>query len=75
MKAIISYIHVYTFTIQNGFSPLYSASEKGHTEVVDILLKHGADPNLATKVWVLVCTGALREVPSLTEITAHIVYN
>ena len=37
--------------VQNGLSPLYMASDKGHTEVVDILLKSGADPKLTTKVW------------------------
>lgn len=27
------------------------ASQEGHTDVVDVLLKNGADSNLATKVW------------------------
>ena len=40
---------------QKGISPLYSASAIGHTEIVDILLKHGADPNLPTTVRGLVC--------------------
>ena len=38
-------------TIQNGASPLYVASQAGQTEVVDTLLKSGADPNLANTVW------------------------
>ena len=42
--------------IQNDVSVLYSASERGHTELVDALLKSGADPNLATMVWGLVCS-------------------
>ena len=29
--------------LQNGCSPVCAASEKGHTEVVDLLLKAGAD--------------------------------
>ena len=29
--------------LQGGFSPLYVASQEGHTDVVDILLKSGAD--------------------------------
>ena len=38
--------------MQNGASPLYAASEKGHSDVVDILLKAGADVHQATtKVW------------------------
>ena len=36
--------------LQDGLSPLYSASQEGHTEIVDMLLKKGADPNLATTV-------------------------
>ena len=35
---------------QDGLSALYYASREGHNEVVDTLLKMGADPNLATKV-------------------------
>ena len=38
-------------TMQSGISPLYVASLLGNAEVVDTLLKNGADPNLATKVW------------------------
>ena len=41
-----------TFT-QNGASPLYAASQEGHTEVVDTLLENGVDPNLATTVCTL----------------------
>lgn len=37
-------------TVQSGFSPLYAACEKDHSEVVDTLLKSGADPNLTSKV-------------------------
>ena len=28
---------------QGGFSPLYAASQEGHTDIVDILLRSGAD--------------------------------
>ena len=37
-------------TKQNGFTPLYNASDKGHTSTVEVLLRNGADPNLATTV-------------------------
>jgi len=49
-------------TVQNGATPLYSASQEGHTEVVDTLLKSGADPNLACTVWGLVCSFHLLHV-------------
>ena len=36
------------FHIQKGCSALYVASQNGHTDVVDILLKKGADVNQTT---------------------------
>ena len=36
--------------MQDGVHPLYVSSLLGHAEVVDTLLKNGADPNLTTKV-------------------------
>ena len=38
----------YSLTLQDGVSPLYAASQEGHSDVVDILLKAGADLHLAT---------------------------
>ena len=38
----------YSLTVQDGFSPLCIASEYGHSDVVDILLKAGADVHQAT---------------------------
>ena len=35
-------------TVQDGVRPLYAASQEGHTEVVDVLVKAGADVNQAT---------------------------
>ena len=49
-------------TTQDGFSPLYAASQFGHTDIVDTLLRHGADPNLAGTVWRLVCSFHLLHV-------------
>ena len=37
-------------SLQDGITPLYMASQTGHTSVVDILLRHGVDPNLALTV-------------------------
>ena len=59
------HVHVYMIvssTTQDGLSPLYVASQEGHTDIVDILLKHGADPNLACTVWGLVCSFHLLHV-------------
>lgn len=55
MTLCISHVYILSHSlIQSGISPLYEASQEGHPEVVDILLKNGADPNLATPVWRLV---------------------
>ena len=35
------------FIEQDNLSPLYVASHNGHTDTVDILVKEGADVNLA----------------------------
>ena len=36
--------------MQNGFTPLYGASQKGHTSVVSLLLDKGASVDLLNKV-------------------------
>ena len=42
-------INIYFFAyLQKGCSPLYVASQEGHTDVVDILLRKGADVNQTT---------------------------
>ena len=38
----------YSLTVQDGASPLYIASQYGHTAVVNILLEAGADVHQAT---------------------------
>lgn len=38
------------FIVQNGITSLYLASQGGHSDVVDVLLKSGADPNVTTMV-------------------------
>ena len=37
-----------TLCLQNGGSPVYGASQNGHTDVVDLLVQAGADIHLAT---------------------------
>ena len=50
-ETLQAHVHItLLFMVQGGFSALYVASGRGDTEVVDILLKSGADPNLATMV-------------------------
>ena len=38
------------YIIQNGASPLHIASQEGHSKVVDVLVKNGADINKPTNV-------------------------
>ena len=38
----------YFTCVQDGISPMYAASENGHTEVVDLLVQAGADIHLDT---------------------------
>ena len=35
----------FSLTVQDGLSPVYVASECGYTDVVDVLVKAGADVN------------------------------
>ena len=35
-------------SMQDGYSPVYAASQEGHTEVVGLLVQAGADIHLAT---------------------------
>ena len=39
------------FLTQNGSTPLCLASENGHSDVVNILIRNGANVNLARNVW------------------------
>lgn len=35
---------------QAGYTPLHQAAQQGHTDIVTLLLKHGAQPNEITTV-------------------------
>ena len=41
-------LKIFCCQTQNGYSPVYIASGKGHTEVVDLLVQAGADIHLVT---------------------------
>ena len=44
--------------LQDGASPLYAASQEGNTDVVDILIKAGADIHQATtEVCIIISSG------------------
>ena len=45
-------MYLFTF-LQDGITPLFMASQEGRTSVVDVLLRHGADPNLPKTVSIL----------------------
>ena len=45
-------MYLFTF-LQTGATALFMASQNGYKSVVDVLLRHGADPNLATTVSIL----------------------
>ena len=50
-QSVLIVFHILTifcYQTQDGVSPLYVASLKGHTEVVDLLVQAGADIHLAT---------------------------
>ena len=36
--------------LQLGYSPLHQAAQQGHTDIVTLLLRHGASPNEASSV-------------------------
>ena len=41
-------------SLQNGTTPLIAASHKGHRDIVEVLLNHGAEVDLPNKVSVCV---------------------
>ena len=48
-STVHSSLHAIPLT-QDGATPLYVASQEGHSDVVNILIRNGADINLATNV-------------------------
>ena len=57
MYLSISTITYATFIyVQDGVTPLHSASQNGHKDIVEQLLKAGANPNALDKVSCMGCT-------------------
>ena len=46
--------------LQNGVTPLIAASHEGHRDIVEVLLNHGAEVDLPSKVSVCMCWSTLR---------------
>ena len=53
---VLIILNLFCCQTQDCFSSVYAASEKGYTEVVDLLVQAGADVHLATTDEVHVCT-------------------
>ena len=70
------YIHAINFSAcnypltQGGFTPLYIASRKGHSDVVKTLIQNGADINLANKVWRLLSQDHWQRINHCIQLTA-----
>ena len=51
----MNYVYIVLLhSLQNGVTPLSLASQKGHKDIVEVLLKHGAEVDLPSKVSVCV---------------------
>ena len=59
--------NILSLTVQDGVSPLYVASRNGYTEIVDLLVRAGADVNQADKVHIVLIALVYCARPSLTH--------
>ena len=52
---VMNYVYIVLLhSLQDGYTPLIIASQEGHTDVVEVLLNHGAEVDLPQKVSVCV---------------------
>ena len=57
---VMNYVYIVLLhSLQNGNTPLIAASQKGHKDIVEVLLNHGAEVDLPDKVSVFVSCGYL----------------
>lgn len=55
LRIYTSKLGVLLSCLQLGYTPLHQAAQQGHTDIVTLLLKHGAQPNETTAVSVNTC--------------------
>ena len=52
----MNYVYIVLYhSLQNGNTPLMTASQEGHKDIVEVLLNHGAEVDLPNKVSVYMC--------------------
>ena len=51
LQIILIHLYIIIPLTQTGVTPLYIASGTGHSAIVNILIRNGADVNLAHNVW------------------------
>lgn len=57
-------------SLQLGYTPLHQAAQQGHTDIVTLLLKHGASPNEVSTVstWAHSGQGLLELCPGISHL-------
>ena len=83
IESVLIVFHTLTtlccYQTQNGYSPVYVASQNGHTGIVDLLVQAGADIHLATtKVHVSthsVSSSVAAVVETNVRLTEFVVYD
>lgn len=66
------------FLSQLGYTPLHQAAQQGHTDIVTLLLKHGAQPNETTTVSAIISSSSsfikfgAHRCPTLSLLAWHV---
>ena len=62
---VMNYVYIVLLhSLQDGDTPLILASQEGHKDIVEVLLKYGAEMDLPNKV--SVCVSYHYQVPQLS---------